>query len=168
MIAVDTNILVYAHRRDAPFHDAAARCVMDLAEGRAAWAIPWPCLHEFLAVVTRPRIFDPPTPLDRAVGQIDVWLESPSLTLLGEGPGYWPLLRELSTTARIAGALVHDARVAAICRFHGVRELWTVDRDFNRFDGVVVRNPLVTEVARERGSSYGGRRVRRRTKTSLR
>ena len=53
MIAVDTNVLVYAHREDSPWHGAASRVVRDLAEGSAPWAIPWPCLHEFLAIVTR-------------------------------------------------------------------------------------------------------------------
>jgi predicted nucleic acid-binding protein len=56
MIAVDTNILVYAHREDAPFHQSAAQRVAALAEGRTAWAIPWPCIHEFLAIVTHPGI----------------------------------------------------------------------------------------------------------------
>ena len=66
MLAVDTNILVYAHRADAHFHQAARRCMTTLAEGRAAWAIPWPCVHEFVGIVTRQRLFDPPTPLDAA------------------------------------------------------------------------------------------------------
>ena len=57
MIAVDTNILVYAHREDSPWHDSAYASVVDLAEGRALWAIPWPCVHEFLAIVTHPRIY---------------------------------------------------------------------------------------------------------------
>ncbi len=69
MIAVDTNILVYAHRVDAPFHAVAVRCVTTLAEGRAAWAISWPCVHEFLGSVTRQRVFDPPTPLDAALAR---------------------------------------------------------------------------------------------------
>jgi uncharacterized protein len=56
VIAVDTNILVYAHRQDSPFHKAAFRRVAELAEGPATWAIPWPCVHEFLAIVTHPRI----------------------------------------------------------------------------------------------------------------
>jgi len=63
VIAVDTNILVYAHREDADWHDAAYARLAELAEGRASWAIPWPCVHEFLAIVTHPRIFSPPTPL---------------------------------------------------------------------------------------------------------
>lgn len=143
MIAVDTNLLVYAHREDSPWHDVAYSSVAALAEDRAPWAIAWPCLHEFLAIVTHPRIYDPPTPLATAIRQVDAWLDSPSLTLLAESEGYWPELSALVRDARIAGPQVHDARVAALCRLHGVRELWTADRDFGRFAGIAVRNPLV-------------------------
>ena len=70
MIAVDTNILVYAHRRDSPFHDAALQRMTELAEGRSAWALPWPCLHEFIGIVTHPRIYKTPTPLAGALDQV--------------------------------------------------------------------------------------------------
>jgi hypothetical protein len=143
MIAVDTNILVYAHREDSPFHEAAFQRVAELAEGQAVWAIPWPCLHEFLAIVTHPRIYTPPTPLAGALDQVDAWLESPALALLTESSTHWPTLRGLLATGRVTGPLVHDARVAALCRQHGVRELWSADRDFSRFAGLAVVNPLV-------------------------
>jgi uncharacterized protein len=103
MIAVDTNILVYAHRVDAPFHAVAVRCVTTLAEGRAAWAIPWPCVHEFLGSVTRQRVLDPPTPLDAALAQVEAWLASPSLVLLAEGPGYWSELRAFLAAGQVVG-----------------------------------------------------------------
>lgn len=143
MIALDTNILVYAHREDAPFHAAASRCVAELAEGRASWAIPWPCLHEFLAIVTHPRIYSLPTPMSAALDQVEAWIESPMLVLLMESEQHWPALRTLLSSSRVVGAQVHDARVAALCRQHGVRELWSADRDFNRFSELKVVNPLV-------------------------
>jgi len=143
MIAVDTNILVYAHREDSPFHQAAAATVAALAEGRGAWALPWPCLHEFFAIVTHPRIYDPPTPVDVALDQIDAWLESPTAILLSEPDGYWATARPLFAASKVTGAKVHDARIAALCASHGVRELWSADRDFGRFPAVPVRNPLV-------------------------
>lgn len=143
MIAVDTNILVYAHREDATFHKAAEKCMAALAEGLAPWALPWPCLHEFLAIVTHPRIYAPPTPLDRALDQAEAWLASPSLALLAESQAHWSALRALLRGGRIAGPRVHDARIAALCVQHGVRELWSADRDFNRFPGLKVVNPLV-------------------------
>lgn len=143
MIAVDTNILVYAHREDSPWHEAARARLAELAEGRAAWAIPWPCLHEFLAIVTHPRIYNPPSPLEIAQVQVEAWLEAPGLVLLAETPGYWPELRVALKASRVAGPAVHDARIAALCRLHGVRELWTADRDFSHFRGLRAINPLV-------------------------
>ncbi len=143
MIAVDTNILVYAHRADTHWHRIAARAVAVLAEAAAEWAIPWPCLHEFLAVVTHPRIFKTPTPLEQALDQIDAWLESPSLVVLSETDGHMDALRDAVLSSRAAGARIHDARVVALCESHGVRELWTADRDFSSFPSVKTRNPLV-------------------------
>lgn len=143
MIAVDTNLLVYAHREDSPWHEAAYTRITELAEGRAVWAIPWPCLHEFLAVVTHPRIYTPPTPLAAALEQVEAWLESPSLVLLAETETYWPELRAALEAGRVTGPQVHDARVVALCGLHGVEELWSADRDFSRFPGLAVRNPLV-------------------------
>jgi uncharacterized protein len=143
MIAVDTNILVYAHRADSEWHAAASAKLMMLADGTGAWAIPWPCVHEFFAVATHPRIYKPPTPVQKAIDQMDAWQESPSLVLLAETETHWTTLRESLLTARVAGPMVHDARVAALCRQHGVRELWSADRDFSRFAGINVINPLL-------------------------
>jgi toxin-antitoxin system PIN domain toxin len=143
VIAVDTNILVYAHRKDSTFHDAAARVITNLAEGRASWAVPWTCIHEFLGVVTHPRIYVPPTPLAIALEQVEIWRESPSLHLLAENDGHWDALKAAMLAGKITGPLVHDARVAAICAAHGIRELWSADRDFSRFPDLTVRNPIV-------------------------
>jgi toxin-antitoxin system PIN domain toxin len=143
VIAVDTNVLVAAHRQDSEFHAPARAAVTGLAESRARWAIPWPCVHEFLSVVTHPRIFNPPSSTSEAVAQLNAWLESPTLGLLAEAGSYWPTLSELVQAARIVGPRIHDARVAALCLRHGVEELWTADRDFGRFPALRVRNPLV-------------------------
>lgn len=143
MIAVDTNVLVPAHRRDLPLHEVARERVAELATGVAAWAIPWPCVAEFLAVVTNARILVKPTPLAAALDQVEAWLASPSAVLLSEGEEYWSTLRRTLEGGRVAGGQVHDGRIAALCIAHGVRELWTADRDFGRFPGLRVRNPLV-------------------------
>lgn len=142
MIAVDTNLLVYAHRADSQWHEPADACVAMLAESGAAWAIPWPCVHEFLSIVTHPRVYDPPTPLADALVQVECWRESPTVSFLGETPRYWEELRPLLELGRVQGGLVHDARVAALCLQHGVSELWSADRDFGRFPALRVVNPL--------------------------
>lgn len=140
MIAVETNILVYAHRADSPFHERALKVLGETA--RRAWAIPSPCLHEFIAVVTHPRIFDPPSKLEDARLAIAHWRESVALRLLTETEGYWEVLDRVLEASRVVGPRVHDARIAALCLHHAVDELLTADRDFSRFS-LSVRNPLI-------------------------
>jgi uncharacterized protein len=140
LIAVDTNILVYAYRRDAPQHRAAARVVLRLAEDTDTWAVPWHCIHEFLAVVTNPRAFA--GTMEAALLQTGEWLSAPSLTMLTEGPGYESVLSDLLVETRTVGGAIHDAHIAALCLYHGVSELWTADRDFDRFPRLRTRNPL--------------------------
>lgn len=142
MIAIDTNILVYAHRADSPWHAPAFSTLAACAQSRQAWCIPWPCIHEFFAIVTHLRIYSPPTPPEKALNQIDAWLESPSVVLLGEGNAHWPTLHGLLANRTTIGPAVHDARIAALCIQHGVRELWSADRDFQRFPDLKVVNPL--------------------------
>lgn len=141
MIAVDTNILVHAHRADSPWHEQAGRSLQAAAE--RGWAIPWPCVHEFLAIVTHPRVFDPPTPAPDARSAVASWLAAPTLRLLAELDGYWQVLEEVLVESQVVGPRVHDARIAALCLLHGVEALWTADRDFSRFKKLRTHNPLV-------------------------
>lgn len=142
MIALDTNLLVYARRAEAPGHTEAQRLLESLAQGPRPWALAWPCIYEFLRVVTHPRVFDPPTDLETAVEDLESLLASPSLVLLGEGPSHLASMRHALFSARATGNLVHDAHIAALLMEHGVRELWTADRDFARFTGLKVVHPL--------------------------
>jgi toxin-antitoxin system PIN domain toxin len=144
VIAIDTNILVYAHRRDSEFHGPAADALGRLADDGQSWAIAWPSLAEFFTVATHSRVYDPPSTTSQAISQIDAWMESPTLVALGETAGSWRFLRNLLLYARATGPLVYDARIAALCIAHGVRELWTADRDFGRFPALRTRNPLVS------------------------
>jgi hypothetical protein len=77
-----------------------------------------------------------------AIDQTSAWLGSPTLILLAESEQYWSELRSLLTTGRVAGARIHDARIAALCLHHSVTELWSADRDFSRFANLAVRNPV--------------------------
>jgi uncharacterized protein len=143
MIAVDANLLIYAHKQGSPFHEAAVEAVDSLRHQPAPWAIPWPCIHEFIAIATHPGIYKPASTLSEALGFVDALLASPQLYLLAESPGYFDKLRNIATAARLRGPRIHDARIAALCLHHGVSELWSVDRDFSQFPQVEVRNPLV-------------------------
>ena len=143
MIAVDTNILVYAHREDSPWHEKALDRVTHLANSGAPWAIAWSNLHEFLAIVTHPKIYDPPTPLVTALEALRAWQTSPGLRLLGEGPGYFETLANQATAGKTKGPKIHDARIASICLHHGVKKLWSADRDFTSFPDLVCETPLI-------------------------
>ena len=142
MIATDTNILVYAHRTDSEWHAQARAGVATLAEGRVAWGLPWPCVHEFLAIASHPRIYDPPSTIAQAIDQVDAWLASPAAVLLSETDSHWDVLKNQLRNGQVRGPVVHDARVASLCIGHGVTEFWTADRDFGRFPNLRVRNPL--------------------------
>ena len=143
MLAVDTNILVYAHRREARSGEEAYAVLAELAEGDRLWAIPWPCCYEFLSVVTNRRIWqDRASTPEQAWRQFRAWAESPSNRLLAETEGFVDILGRFVHRPRIVGGVVHDARIAAICVAHGVEALLTRDRDFSMFPELPTRDPL--------------------------
>ncbi len=80
--------------------------------------------------------------MPKALEQVAAWLESPTVVVLSETDGYWDVLSLLLERAKIAGPRVHDGRIAALCLHHGVRELFSADRDFSRFGDLRTRNPL--------------------------
>jgi uncharacterized protein len=140
LIAVDTNILVYAYAEDAPEHERA-RAAVERLLNEPAWGLPWIVAGEFLAVLTNARHWREPSA--DAVAALDVLITSPGARLLSEPPGHWPLLKRLIEAARPTGRDIHDARVAAVCIAAGVTEFWTSDRDFSWYPQLRVRNPLV-------------------------
>ncbi|HCX85633.1 MAG TPA: VapC toxin family PIN domain ribonuclease [Micrococcales bacterium] len=144
MIALDTNLLVHAHREDSPHHVRALAVLDDLVASRAAWAVPWPCVHEFLAVVTHPRIYAPPSSPEVALAAMRAITSLPQVQPLGETADHLEILTRLLERGDVMGPRVHDARIAAICLAHGIDELWSADRDFSWFPQLRVRNPLVT------------------------
>ncbi len=136
MIAVDSNILVAAHRGEHPLHPRALKRLVEIAEGEAPWGLPVFCIGEFLRVVTHPRFFTPPSALGVSLSFIDRLLASPTARLLAPGERFWHLLRRNVEQAEAAGNLVFDALIAALCQEHGALDLLTADRDFARFSTV--------------------------------
>lgn len=143
MIALDTNILVYAHRPEFPFHDAAKALVKTLAEGSAPWGLVLHCLVEFAGVVTHPQRFRQASSQAQVADQIAAWRASPTAVLLADNDAVLERFLALLGAGRITGAAVHDARIAATCLAGGVTELLTCDRDYGRFPALKTRNPFV-------------------------
>jgi toxin-antitoxin system PIN domain toxin len=138
LIAVDTNVLVYAHREEMARHRDAQERLIDLAESPESWAVPVFCLGEFLRVVTHPRLLDPPSTLVEAFAFLDALAESPSLRILAPGPRFTAHLREVALAGDARGNLAFDAQIAALCAEHAVTRLLTLDRDFSRFPGIEI------------------------------
>jgi uncharacterized protein len=136
MIAVDTNVLIYAHRGETALHEPAYERLVELAESSIAWAVPIFCLAEFVRVVTHLRVFTPPSPLDDALAFLDGVLASPSARLLLPTPQFPAVFDEACRSAAVRGNLAFDAQIAALCHEHGVDRLLTADRDFARFPGI--------------------------------
>jgi len=139
--AVDTNVLVYAEIISSPHHRIARSLLAELVEGVVPWAIPWPCIYEFLRVITHPRVFSPPVPLAVALHDLDEILTSPTLMLLSETDRHSEVMKTVVSSSGVTGNLLHDAHIAALCIEHGISELVTGDRDFSRFPIRVV-NPF--------------------------
>ena len=142
MQAIDTNILVHAEVESSSRHLAALHILRRLADGVMPWAIPWPCVYEFLRVVTHPRVFHPPVPLEIALEDLKHVLASPSVFLLAETERHPSVLEQVLRQAEATGNLMHDAHIAALCIEHGVSEIITGDRDLSRFMGLKVVNPF--------------------------
>ena len=138
MIAVDTNVLVYAHRDSSERHGDAVAWLRHLAEGAVPWGIPVFVVGEFLRVVTHRRIFERPSSLDTALAFLEALLESPTARILAPGPRFLPLLARQARHAAVRGNLVFDAQIAAVCAEGGAGRLLTSDRDFHRFPGLEV------------------------------
>jgi len=142
MQAIDTNILIYAEVESSPRHGPALDILHRLAEGALPWAIPWPCVYEYLRVVTHPRVFHPPVPLNIALEDLKQVLASPSLFLLAETGRHASVLEQVLRQAGATGNLIHDAHIVTLCLEHGVSELITGDRDLSRFEGLKIINPF--------------------------
>lgn len=168
MIAVDTNLLVYAHRADAPQHRAAVAALERLVTQGGPWAIPLPCATEFVSVLTRPALSIPASPASAAFDALDAWLSHPRCQLLVETAGHLRLFRALVERAALVGRDVFDARIAAICLEHDVAELWTSDRDFSRFPDLRTRDPLIPSLHEPIGVPYRAIPSARRARTTAR
>ena len=139
MIAVDTNILIYAHRGETELHEAAVSRLVALAEGAEKWALPVFCVTEFLRVVTHPRVFNPASGVDRATGFIESIVAAPSCEVVRPGPEFLEILVDTARRTQSRANLMFDAQIAALCREHGIDTVLTNDRDFERFEPLQVR-----------------------------
>ena len=134
MIALDTNILVYAHTPRDPHHSEARTALNWLAASGRSWAIPLPSVVEFARLASHPRILN--RSIEETCGALDALVKAPGCQIIALPDSGWSDLREALLDGHALGNLVFDAHIVAVCRANGVGALLTEDRDFQRFRGV--------------------------------
>lgn len=141
MLLPDVNVLVYAHREDAPDHQRYREWLESILAGESAFGMCDLVLSGFIRVATHPRIFAQPTPLETALQFVDEVRNRPNCVVVDPGPRHWGIFRRLCQSSGARGNLVPDAFLAALAIEHGL-EWVTTDRDFARFEGLSWRHPL--------------------------
>jgi hypothetical protein len=138
---VDANVLVYASNTADPIHRPAVDLVRRLAEGPELVYLFWPTLMGYLRIVTHPAILPRPLAPIEAMRNVEALLDRPNVRTASESESFWPAFRRAAGD-RPRGNDVPDAHLAALMRQHGVRLIYTRDRDFRRFDGIEARDPF--------------------------
>jgi toxin-antitoxin system PIN domain toxin len=141
-LAVDANLLLYASDRESPFHDRAREALDGLALGSEIVYVFWPVIMAYLRIATHPAIFDRPMPPAMARSNVEALLSRPNVVAPGEQDGFWDRFREVAGDADARGNLIPDAHLVALMRQHGVRTIWSSDRDYRRFPGIDVHDPF--------------------------
>lgn len=141
MILVDVNVLVYGFRADAPDHSRYRKWWEERMQSDQGFGLSDLVLSGFLRVVTHPRIFDPPTPLDAAFRFLHALRSAPNCVNIQPGPRHWNIFSRLCQDVNARGNLIPDARLAALAIESG-SEWITTDKDYTRFPGLRWRHPL--------------------------
>jgi hypothetical protein len=140
--AIDLNVLLYASDEASPRHSGARAFVERCLAEREICCLAWPTILGYLRISTHPGIFRRPLSHEKAVANVEDILQAPHVRVLAEDDGFWDVYREVTADVPTRGDLVPDAHLAALLRRHGVRTLWTVDRDFLKFRFLDVRDPF--------------------------
>ena len=140
--SLDVNVLLYASDRASERHERARRFVESCAAGPEILCLTWPMLMSYLRVATHPRIFSQPLSPDEALGNVSALIGLPHVRAVSELDGFLDAYKHVTGEIPVRGNLVPDAHVAAILLQHGIRTLYTSDRDFRKFESLDVRDPF--------------------------
>ena len=142
MIAVDANLLIYAYVKSLQQHRAAQEWLTETFSSSPRVFLPWSSILAFLRLTTKRKLFNEPYEPEEALSIVGSWLTRPNVSILYPGPRHWSILRHLILSADVRGDLVTDAHLAALAIEYDAT-LFTADRDFRRFQGLRMIDPLV-------------------------
>lgn len=141
MNLVDVNLLIYAYNTGSPFHAVATAWLDDELTSGGPLGIPWVCILAFLRLTTNRRVFPEPLTIDEATDIVHELMRHPSTRVIVPGSGHWEILRSLLLQTHASGAHVTDVHIAALA-IEQDATICTSDRDFARFKGIRILNPL--------------------------
>ena len=142
VIAIDTNLLVYAHRRGTVEHAAARAAMEQAAESPKGWGIALPAVSEFWSVVTHARCMPRPSTGDEARAFLDALIASGGGQVWVPGPGFWERLLRMAAALKVNGPRIFDLQIALMAFEGGASELWSHDTAFVSVPGLAVHDPL--------------------------
>jgi toxin-antitoxin system PIN domain toxin len=140
--ALDANVLLYASDEASPHHRRARVFLDECAAGSEVMCFGWPTIMAYLRIATHPRVFARPLSPGLAITNVEALLALPHARVLAEEDGFWACYRRVADPVHARGNLVPDAHLAALLLQHGVRVLYTNDREFRKFDVLEARNPF--------------------------
>jgi toxin-antitoxin system PIN domain toxin len=141
MVLLDVNVLVYAHRQDAPDHQAYLKWLEKLVNSDQAYSLSDLVLSSFIRIVTHPRVFSPPSSTGQALMFVRELRSQPNCVVVMPGARHWEIFCRLCKEADVKGNLVPDAYLAALAIESG-SEWITTDQDYSRFPSLRFRHPL--------------------------
>ena len=141
--SLDVNILIYASDKGSEYFTAASDFLETLAEGNEPVYIPWITVMSYLRIATHPRIFSAPLSAEEAEANMGAFLSLSIVRPINELDNFWSVYKEITSDKPIRANLVPDAHLAAVLKQHGIRTLYTHDKDFRRFPFLEVIDPLV-------------------------
>ena len=140
--AIDANILLYAVNCDSPHHSASRTFVETCAASAERWLLPWPTVHAFLRIATHPAILPHPLSPAEAISEIEALIKLPQVELVAEDDHFWSQYRNEISDLHLRGNLLSDGLLVAMLKTHGITHFFSHDRDFLRFKGMKVVDPL--------------------------
>jgi uncharacterized protein len=142
--AIDANLLLYASDEDSPLHERATELLDEIALGPELAYLFWPTAMAYLRIATHPAIFARPLSHDEARSNLEALLHLPHVQAVGETDAFWRRFTDVADDLRPTGNMVPDAHIVALMLEHGVRTIWTRDRDYRAFTGIRVKDPFAS------------------------
>jgi toxin-antitoxin system PIN domain toxin len=146
--AIDVNILLYASDTGSPHFERANSFIESCIAQKEVFSVAWPTVMSYLRISTHPSVFDHPLSPNEAMTNVETLLNLPHARFLSEDEGFWTVYRAVTSELPIRGNLVPDAHLAALLRYHGVKTLYSHDRDFLKFPFLDVRDPLARDATK--------------------